>query len=166
MTPESQRQRECPLRRERGTCGDIDVALGWKDLLPLSKCDECWKLREAGAEAAARTWRRDHAELVILTVKAKGIETYPAPVRDAMMEKHLDCHEAGLIRSKLANAPPTPKPKVRWLWIDWYGVPWPQRPYIASRAAWTAFRRAFRQLSASGCGCIARLKDSTQRRTA
>lgn len=151
------RMAECPVRRA-GSCGEIDIALGWKDAIPIGHCDKCWRLG-GPYSAAGREFRERHAAAIVARVVATGIEHATAAVRLTVLGRHLTPEHAAAEKARVDALPPAPRPTVRWMGVRWYGVPKPLWPYLAARTAVASFVQTWKALRAGGCGCVKAAKD-------
>lgn len=155
LTSQSQRQSECPLRRSL-SCGDVDVALGWMDSMPLSECDKCWA-KGGPYTPEAKAWRETHVSLIVSAVKRAGVETFRADVQRAMLDKWVHSSDKPMIVEKIIERG-TDKPYVRWLGVTWEGVPMPQRPWKCLKVAYKSFIGMWAALRNGGCGCSVKAK--------
>lgn len=160
LNPLAKRMGECPLRRH-ASCGDVDVALGFSDAMPIDKCDQCWA-RGGPYTPEARAWREEYVQLVVSVVKKTGVHTYPPRVRAAILERHTEPDERPAINAAIIAHDALPRVEVkttRWLGLTFEGIPYPKRPFIAAVVAWRSFVKTWKAMKQTGCGCIKSLKD-------
>lgn len=63
---EYERSQQCPTRRacgNVGSCGLVDVSLGWRHGMHMDSCDQCYAMRPNSRKAAK--WRRWYADEVL-----------------------------------------------------------------------------------------------------
>lgn len=84
---ETIREMQCD-RRGSVTCGMIRQRLGWKHIVKLKECDQCWKLGGPMSVSAAR-WREDYCRRVVRKVAEGDPKTVNIPAVLTVMGLHM-----------------------------------------------------------------------------
>jgi hypothetical protein len=82
------RRAECEVRRE-GTCGRIDILLGYEHGITIEECDACWAL--GGPSAAA--WQREYVQLVVRNTALNYRRVDSVLVLETIVNRHLPAAE-------------------------------------------------------------------------